>query len=119
MKVTRVYSDERGESHFGDMRIDLSDAGDIGRLSARFDSGGVWFRENAPDYDYDWHTAPRRQFIILLDGEIEIEVSDGEKRRFAGGDVLLVEDTRGRGHRTRHVRPVPRRSIFIALDRDA
>lgn len=77
---------------------------------------GVVFRETAPDYDYDWHPAPRRQYIVLLDGEIEMEVGDGEKRRFRGGEVLLMEDTSGRGHRTRTVDGRMRRSIFITLD---
>jgi uncharacterized cupin superfamily protein len=34
---------------------------------------------------------------VLLDGEIEIGTSTGEKRTFKGGDVLLVEDTTGKG----------------------
>jgi hypothetical protein len=46
----------------------------------------------APLYDYDFHTAPARQYIILLDGAIAIETSLGEKREFKAGDVLLVED---------------------------
>ena len=74
------------------------------------------FRETPGDYDYDWHPAPRRQYIVLLDGEIEITVGGGETRRFRGGDVLLVEDTTGRGHRTRAVDGRPRRSIFITLE---
>lgn len=116
MQITRIYADAEGESHFEDVEISLSDAGEIGRLSQRFPATGIIFRENDPDYDYDWHTAPRRQYIILLDGEIEIQVSDGETRRFRGGDVLLVEDTTGRGHRTRITNGQPRRSIFVTLD---
>ena len=74
------------------------------------------FRTNEPGYDYDWHPAPQRQFIALLDGAIEIEVSDGERRTFRGGEVLLLEDTAGRSHRTRNVEPHERRSLFIVLD---
>ena len=95
MRVTRIHADGDGESHFDELDIPLADAGPIGRLSERLPAAGVIFRENAPDYDYDWHCAPRRQYIVMLDGEIEITVSDGEARRFAGGDVLLVEDTTG------------------------
>jgi len=47
------------------------------------------FRRNEPGYDYDWHLAPQRQFIMLLDGVIEIEVSDGERQTFRRGDILL------------------------------
>ena len=47
----------------------------------------------------EWHTAPQRQYVMFLKGETEIEVSDGEKRHFKTGDVFLVEDTTGKGHR--------------------
>ncbi len=115
MKITRIYSDPSGESHFGELDIGLSDAGPVGRLSERFPVNSVIFRENDADYDYDWHNAPERQYIVLLDGEIEIEVSDGERRIFGGGDVIVVEDIIGRGHRTRTVNNRPRRSLFITF----
>jgi hypothetical protein len=51
----------------------------------------------------DWHPAPRRQFIIPLSGEMEFRASDGETRVFGPGDVLLVEDTAGKGHVSRMV----------------
>ena len=116
MRITRVYADERGASHFADDQIELRNAGTIGHLSNPIPVNEVIFRRNDPEYDYDWHVAPRRQFIVLLDGAIEIEVSDGERRTFRGGEVLLMEDVTGRGHRTRHVDPRERRSLFITLD---
>lgn len=116
MKITRIYSDSRGDSHFEIMEIPLDDAGAIGRLSQPFPAKSIIFRENDADYDYGWHNAPQRQYIILLDGEIEIEVSSGEKRRFRGGEVLLVEDTAGRGHCTRVTNNRSRKSIFVAVD---
>lgn len=116
MNITRVYADEQGESHFAEDVIALHDAGAIGRLSEPMAATAVIFRKNDPGYDYDWHTAPRRQLIVLLDGAIEIEVSDGSRRILRGGDILLVEDVSGKGHRTRHIEPTERRSLFIALD---
>ena len=104
-----------GGSAFDDVDIELIDAGEIGRLSEPMAAASVIFRENAPDYDYDWHCAPQRQFLVLLDGNIEIEVTSGEKRLFTGGDVLLLEDTTGSGHRTRTVDNQSRRSVFIPL----
>lgn len=115
MKVTRIYADASGESHFEEVDIALRDAGQIGKLSEPHPVEHVVFRENAPDYDYDWHCAPRRQYIALLDGEIEIEVSSGATRRFGAGEVLLVEDTAGRGHRTRNISKSVRHSLFIPL----
>ncbi|MCK7557243.1 hypothetical protein MKQ70_20435 [Chitinophaga sedimenti] len=52
---------------------------------------------------------------MLIDGEIEITTSLGDTRRFKGGDVLLLEDTEGKGHRTKNIIPVRRKSLFITL----
>ena len=114
-KITRIYSDAAGDSHFEEVEITLKDAGDIGLLSEKHPARNIIFREVLPTYDYDFHTAPQRQYIILLDGEIQIETSLGDIRRFAGGDVLLVEDVTGKGHRTKNTMPAKRRSIFITI----
>lgn len=119
MHLTRVYADAGGESHFEDLDIPLTETGALGALSELMPADGVIFRENEPGYDLDWHRAPRRQYIVLLDGAIEITVSDGASRAFRGGDVVLVEDTVGRGHRTRNIRPEHRRSLFIPLPQEA
>ena len=115
VKVTRIALTPEGGSAFEDMDIDLVDRGVIGRMSDPFPATALIFRENDPGYDLDWHCAPRRQFIVMLDAEIEVEVTSGEKRRFVGGDVLLVEDTTGTGHRTRTVGNTSRHSLFIPL----
>lgn len=115
MHLTRVYATPDGVSHFEDLAVPLTDAGDIGALSETFAATGVVFRTTPSDYDFDWHPAPARQLIVLLDGHIELEVGDGETRAFAGGDVLLVEDTTGRGHRTRTTDGQARRSVFVHL----
>ena len=49
----------------------------------------------------DWHPAPRRQFVIILSGQLEIGLGDGSKHIFGAGDARLVEDTTGEGHTTR------------------
>src|SRR5690554_5177165 len=113
--ITRVYADKRGESRFEDIELPLEDAGEIGFLSEKFSAKEVVFRKVKPIYDYDFHTAPQRQFIILLDGEIEIETSLGEKRTFRGGDILLMEDTEGKGHKTKNLQDIERKSVFIVL----
>ena len=113
--ITRVYSDSNGDSHFEAVILPLQDAGTIGSLSEVIPANGVVFREVEPTYDWDFHTAPQKQFIILLDGEIEIETSLGDKRTFKAGDVLLMEDTTGKGHKTKNLQPIKRRSIFITL----
>jgi len=87
----------------------------VGKLSDPMEAQSVIFRTVSPYYDWDFHPAPQRQFIILLDGAIEIETSLGIKRVFKAGDMLCVEDTVGKGHRTKHLQPIERKSIFITL----
>jgi quercetin dioxygenase-like cupin family protein len=106
-----------GGSLFDEIDVPLGERGELGRLCAPFPASSVIFRENDADADddYDWHNAPQRQLIVLLDGAIEVEVTSGEKRRFGAGDALLVEDTTGTGHRTRNEGGTLRRSLFIPL----
>lgn len=117
--ITRVFSDANGDSHFEDREIALQAAGEIGLLSDALPVKNLIFREVEPAYDYDFHTAPQRQYIILLDGEIEIETSLGDKRSFGPGDILLVEDTTGKGHKTKNLLPIRRKSLFITLPETA
>ena len=117
MKVTRLYTGDDGQSHFEDVEIPLENLGPIGSMSRLMDATGVLFRTTGADYDYGWHNAPRRQFVIMLSGgRVEIEIGDGTCRRLGPGDVLLVEDTTGRGHISRAVDDEPRVSIFVTLD---
>jgi len=116
MKVTRIYTGADGESHFEDVEIPLEDAGVRGRRSELMKATGILFRESGGDYNIDWHNAPRRQYVINLEGEVEIVIGDGTKRILGTGDILLAEDTTGRGHISRAVNNQPRKSIFVTLD---
>ena len=49
-------------------------------MSETVKATGIVFRETTGDYNYDFHTAPRRQYVVNLDGEVEIEVGDGSRR---------------------------------------
>jgi uncharacterized protein YjlB len=116
MKITRLYTGADNETHFEEINFELFDNGEIGRLSNKVKVNELILRETEGNYNYDFHPAPQKQFIVLLDGKIEIENGSGQKRRFSAGDVLLVEDTTGRGHKTKSIDGKLRRSIFITID---
>ncbi len=116
MKVLRVYTGEDGKSHFEDMEIDLPRQGPPGRMSELQEGEGVIFRSSPADYDSGFHNAPRRQYVVILSGEMEVETGDGSKRRLASGDILLGDDMTGEGHITRAVGGRPGHSLFIPLN---
>ncbi|MBN2613223.1 MAG: hypothetical protein JXB00_16840 [Bacteroidales bacterium] len=114
-KVTRIFNNQNNDSEFEELTIPLKNAGPIGFLSEEIPVKGIVFREVNPSYDYDFHNAPQRQYVVLLDGEIEIETSTGEKRVFKTGDVILADDLEGKGHRTKNIIPARRKSLFVLL----
>lgn len=117
MKIIRLYADPHGESHFDDIeetRVEHRVHADFTRI---IDAYGLGFKEagaqgDEPDLG-EWHTAPQRQYVLILSGETEIEVSDGEKRVLKAGRVLLVEDTFGKGHRNRRLSRAPELWAFV------
>lgn len=116
MKIHRLYTDANGESHFTDEEIAYIETTPGGRLSARLPASGIIFREVPPTYDLDWHPAPRRQYIINLDNGVQITASDGEARTIGAGEVILVEDTTGKGHLSKAINDRIRHCIFVTLD---
>ena len=116
MKITRLYVDEKGESHFQDVEVEFEAPTPSGRVSPRQKATGIIFREVPPDYDLDWHPAPRRQYIINLDAGVQLTASDGESRRIKAGEVVLVEDTWGKGHLSKAIDAKLRHCIFVPID---
>ncbi len=116
MRIHNLYTDPSGESHFRDIQIDWVEETRAGKLSKRFPATGIIFRQVPPTYDLDWHTAPRRQYIINLDAGVRITASDGESRVIGAGEVLLVEDTTGKGHLSKAVGGALRHCIFVPVD---
>ncbi len=116
MRIHNLYTDASGESHFRDIQVDWVEERRGSQLSRRFPATGIIFRQVPPAYDLDWHPAPRRQYIINLDAGVQLTASDGESRVIGAGEVILVEDTTGRGHLSKAVDSRVRHCIFVAVD---
>lgn len=63
------------------------------------------------------HPAAAPQWVVVLRGVIEVEVSDGTTRRFGAGELVLATDTSGRGHITRAVGEEPVEALGITTTR--
>jgi quercetin dioxygenase-like cupin family protein len=108
--IVRIYTGEDGQTHFEDLHIP---AGEVENVAIAAGANLV-FRRFPADYFSDWHCAPRRQYIIILSGQMEIGIGDGTKRRFGPGDVVLADDMTGQGHTTASVGE-PRVSVTVAV----
>jgi hypothetical protein len=105
MSYPRVYADSEGESHLEDRELELSSMDYAPPAPAMWASAfagatGYHFLSAPVGWVGDWHPVPRRQLFLILRGAIGAEVGDGTRRSFRPGDVVLLEDTRGRGHRS-------------------
>lgn len=106
MKYIKIYTDEKGETHFLDVEIELESRAAAPPappiMISPYNSAtqyGFWVFP--PGWVGDWHKAPRKQIFFILSGKSEAQVSDGEIRSFRKGSILLVEDTWGKGHKSR------------------
>jgi uncharacterized cupin superfamily protein len=116
MRIHNLYCDDKGESHWRDIEVEWTESRNFSKLSKRLPATGIIFRQTAGDYDLDWHPAPRRQYIVNLDGGVRITASDGEAREIGAGEVILVEDTTGKGHLSKSLGGKLRHSIFIPIE---
>ena len=116
MRIHNLFKDADGESHFRDIEVEWVEERNFSKLSKRLPATGIIFRQVQPSYDLDWHPAPRRQYIINLDAGVQITASDGEARVIGAGEVILVEDTTGKGHLSKAVDGKLRHCIFVAVE---
>jgi quercetin dioxygenase-like cupin family protein len=113
--ATRIFTGSDGQTHAEEISLKLTPGDESTELTEMAKATGVQFRRQAPNYFEDWHTAPRKQYVITLSGRGEIEIAGGKKIQLGPGDILLVEDLTGKGHISRGVGSGDRISIIIPL----
>jgi quercetin dioxygenase-like cupin family protein len=104
----RIYADALGDSHFDTVTVEQSLANGAPPADPFYVSGDrpaskYRFYSFQPGWIGDWHPSPTRQFLALMSGVVEVETTDGTVRRMGPGDLVLLEDTSGRGHVTRNI----------------
>ena len=112
--ITRLYTGPDGQTHVEEMEVKLS--GDpVNQISEMYKVTGAEIHRAGAGRVNDWHTAPRRQFVITLSGRGEIELAGGKKIALEPGHIELAEDLTGKGHITRVVGSEDRVTIQIPL----
>lgn len=101
----RLYTDQHGETHFEDVPVAMAERtfappAPPQQLSAFWAATRFAYVSMPAGWYGDWHPTPARQVFFILQGSVDVRVSDGERRTLTPGVAILVEDTAGRGHIT-------------------
>jgi hypothetical protein len=116
----RLFADDMGESHFEDITVELALADfapsspPMG-VSRRMAATTSAFIGGPAGWTGDWHVSSARNLFVVLSGQWEIEASDGTVRKFSVSDVLLAEDTTGKGHRSRVISQGDSLALLVQL----
>ncbi|HSW68612.1 MAG TPA: hypothetical protein VLI69_00450 [Gammaproteobacteria bacterium] len=116
MNYIRLFTGEDNKSYFEEVDAGFEKNHPLGNYSKKYAAKGIMFREFEKNALFDWHTAPQPQYIIYLEGEVEVEASGGEIRIFKPGNILFATDLTGKGHITRTL--TKGRSVIITTEED-
>lgn len=96
-KLKRMVMGDDGQSHFCDFH---SLFGRPGAWSELTPAVGLHFIGMTADLFIDWHPEVVNNLVIVLTGELELEVGGhgGAVERFRPGDICLAQDRQGQGH---------------------
>ena len=115
-----LYTDATGETHFAERAFDfehlphVEDRDSIMACEVPGVQRAILYKLTRGAVE-DWHTAPRKQFGCVIQGMADITASDGEIRRLRPGSIILIDDTTGKGHITRHVGAEDHIAMMIAV----
>ena len=116
-----LYTDPDGMTHFREESIEFNQVDEPGarpslsyhEITGAKSASLVKLKKGAVE---DWHTAPRKQFSIVVQGIVELTAGDGEVRRLTPGSVTLLADTTGKGHITAAVGDQDHIALMIPIE---
>ena len=112
--ATRLFSGPDGQTHAEPINLSASTSGPNAQADL-LKSSGIRFATRGAGTSDDWHTAPGRQYLVTLKGQVDIEIGNGEKVHAGTGSILLIEDTTGKGHRATVVGTEEWHVLFIPI----
>lgn len=99
-----IYAEADGGSRLVDLEIPLTRKVIAKDGTAHWEGiapASIWgIATGDPNHCTDWHPCGMAGLSITLEGDWEIEATDGTRRRLGPGDVLVMLDTTGTGHRS-------------------
>ena len=117
-----LITDADGRARFRDRRLALDEGTPHARLSALMASGGCQFRHSPVGFRSDFHCTGTPQWLVVLQGRMQIGLQDGGTREFGPGEYFYSNDTLPagtvfdaavHGHRSRQLGDEPLVTLFV------
>ena len=122
LTLTELYTADDGRARFRDWPVALSEGTPAARLSSLMASGGCQFRRSPVGFASDFHCTTTPQWLVVLQGRMEIGLRDGTARVFGPGECFYSNDTlpagarfdpQVHGHRSRLLGDEPLVTLFV------
>ena len=122
LTAPELYTGEDGRARFRDRPLPLAEGTPMTRLSALAPSSGWQFRRSPVGFASDVHCTTAPQWLVVLQGRMEIGLQDGTARVFGPGECFYSHDTLPEGatfdaavhgHRSRLLGDEPLVTLFV------
>lgn len=91
--LPELFTDTDGRAKFRDIRLDLSEGSPAARLSVLTQGSGHQFRMSPVGFKSVFHCTTTPQWLIVLQGAMEIGLQGGSSRIFKAGQCFFSNDT--------------------------
>ncbi len=125
LRLPELFTDVDGVARFRDRAVTLNEGSPASRLSAAMPSGGWQMRRSPPGFASGFHCTTTPQWLVVLQGRMEIGLRDGSARVFGPGQCFYSNDTLPagatfdqalHGHRSRLLGDEPLVTLFVRAD---
>ena len=122
LTLPTLYTAADGRARFRDDPLPLEGGTPATRLSALMASGGCQFRRSPVGFASDFHCTTTPQWLVVLQGRMEIGLQDGSTRVFGPGEYFYSNDTlpagvtfdpKLHGHCSRQAGDMPLVTMFV------
>ena len=122
LTLPTLYTAADGRARFRDDALPLAEGTPAARLSALRASSGCQFRHSPAGFASGFHCTTTPQWLVVLQGRMEIGLQDGSTRIFGPGECFYSNDTLPsgatfdatlHGHRSRALDGAPLVTLFV------
>jgi hypothetical protein len=93
LDLPELFTDTDGRARFRDIAVPLNEGSPAAMLSRLAPSGGFQFRQSPVGFRSQFHCTTTPQWLIVLQGAMEIGLQDGTSRVFKAGQCFYSNDT--------------------------